>query len=490
MGSIEAKTDAPELPPPELAQCLRELETRIRQLERDLAASERAREVDPASGLPNRNAFARNVDGTCAAIALGDPRPGVRAALLILGVDRLAAVREALGFGAADEVARRIGERVRDAAAPECSVARVGDNEFALLLAGPESSAELSALARRIGAAVELPMRAGEDDLRLMSSIGIACAPQDGTNAETLLARAQAAMRHASRAMRGTHQFFHEDIGRIGARQLHVEAELRGALDRGEFAVHYQPRRRLRGQRIIGVEALLRWNHPERGLLAAGEFIDVANETGLITPIGEVVLRQACKDAAKWPRHVALSVNLSPREFRGARLESIIDAALADSGLSPQRFQLEITEASLVGALEETDVALVRLTALRERGVRVVLDNFGTGSCSLDLLRRCRAEFVKIDSRLIQSIPTDRDGTFIVRTMAAMARLFGAAVIAEGIEEMSQLDGAIRAGCTEGQGYFLGRPMTVGELLEVLADEPVRASDHDGEEPVRSEAPA
>ncbi|HXW65926.1 MAG TPA: EAL domain-containing protein, partial [Burkholderiaceae bacterium] len=332
------------------------------------------------------------------------------------------------------------------------------------------------ALARRLIEMVDGPMRVGEFDLRMMATIGVARLPEDGSKPEVLLGCAQAAMRFARDNGTRLYQFYSASIGQSATRRLRLESELRGAIDRDEFTVHYQLRCKLRGgRRIVGVEALLRWNHPERGTVAAGEFIAVAEETGLISLIGESVLRKACADAAHWPQNVGLSVNLSTREFRGNHLEGIIDRALAESGLHPNRLLVELTEASLQRDFDRTDVALARLAALRERGVRVVLDNFGIGPCNLDLLRRCRAEYIKISAQLIHAL--DADDVFVmVRAISALSRQFGATVIAEGIEDSSQVSAALRAGCTEGQGFHLGRPLTAEKMSELIRVRRVRST--------------
>ncbi len=441
-----------------------ELEQVRGQLAEWMAAGTR----DPASGLENRTTFSAALDHMIAAAQLA----GATVAVMLIGVERLASLRESLGYAAADAVIRRIADRLSDAAPAAARLARAGENTFALAWSAhgtPRAGAvEPACLADRLIAAIAGPIRVGDDDLRLLACAGIARFPDDGMHADRLLAHAQAALRYACDHGNRACEFFTPAIGARAARRLGLEAELHRGLDRGEFLVHYQPRCTLPEGRIVGVEALLRWDHPERGMLAAADFIDVAVETGLIAPIGEAVLRQACKDAMQWPEHVALSVNLSTREFRGTRLEEIIDRALAESGLQPGRFHLELTEAALRASgsdhPDETDVALVRLTALRERGLRMVLDNFGMAASGPDLLRRCRAEFVKIDARLIRGIEADAGMQAVVASIAALARHFGATVIAEGIEDASQAAAAVRAGCSEGQGYFLGRPVPAATL--------------------------
>jgi diguanylate cyclase (GGDEF)-like protein len=448
----------------------------LAHLREQLAAAEAANARDPASGLANRAHFSAQLDKLAADSLAAE----ASAFVMVIGVDRLTMLRESLGYAVADTVTRRIADRLRDAAPPAALLARAGDNTFALALALPPGKAagdcDPAKLADRLITVIDSPIRVGDDDLRLLACVGIARFPEDSMHPDLLLAHAHGAMHFAREHGRRACEFFTPAIGYQSARRLRLEAELHRGLDRGEFCVHYQPRRGLHERRIIGVEALLRWDHPERGLLAAADFLDVAIETGLITPIGESVLRQACRDAVRWPADIALSVNLSAREFRGTRLETIIDDALAQSGLPARRFHLELTEASLRGCgaqgSDETDISLIRLTALRQRGLKIVLDNFGMAVSGPDLLRRCRADYVKIDARLIRALDDDPDVRVVVRSIATLARHFGATVIGEGIEDAAQAAAALHAGCTEGQGYFLGRPVTVGGLLKLLPTVP------------------
>lgn len=448
----------------------------LARLRAQLAAAEARSQCDPASGLAGRARFSAQL----AVMASNCLAAGTPAVVMVIGVERLSALRESLGYDVADEVVARLADRLRDTAPANSQLARIGDNAFALALAQaggrPTAETDPARLADRLIAVIDSPIRVGDDDLRLLASIGIARFPADTVRTDLLLAHAQCAMHFARDHGTRAHEFFTPVIGLRGERRLRLEAELHRGLDRGEFRVHYQPRRSLNDRRILGVEALVRWDHPERGLLAAADFLDIAVQTGLITPIGESVLRQACRDAMQWPADVALSVNLSAREFRGARLETIIDDALAQSGLQARRFHLELTEASLrgsgAGGIDETDVSLIRLTALRERGLRIVLDNFGMAVSGPDLLRRCRADYVKIDARLIRALDDDPDVRVVVRSITNLARHFGAIVIGEGIEDAAQAAAALHAGCTEGQGYFLGRPLTADRLIKLLAPMP------------------
>jgi len=253
------------------------------------------------------------------------------------------------------------------------------------------------------------------------------------------------------------------------ARRLQLQSDLRQALDNGEFLVHYQPRVSVRSRRVVGVEALLRWLHPRFGLLPAGQFVDLAEESGLIVPIGELTLAQACEAAARWPRDVLLSVNLSAREFRGADVNTVVGRVLQKSGLPPGRLQIEVTESSLGRQSAEIEAAIGRLTRLRESGVSVALDQFGTGACSLALLRDFPADALNIEGGFIRSLADDTAAMAILRAITALGRHFGARVVAEGVETEEQFELARRAGCSHAQGYLFGRPMPLSELDALLA---------------------
>jgi diguanylate cyclase (GGDEF)-like protein len=428
------------------------------------ADAQQALKYDRATGLPNRVLFESQMDRAIA----GHLETGEPAAIVIVGIERLAAVRESLGFEAGDQAARLIGERLKMTVRGSDLVARIGDDEFALMLLHLRASQDAETVARKMIEHIDAPMRVAGRGLRLQASIGIALCPEDGAQPDTLLSRAQAAMRFARQSGTRLYQFFNPAIGQHNTRRLRLESELRHALDNHEFRVHFQPRVNLRTRRVVGVEALLRWEHPARGLLPAGEFIDVADATGLIVPIGEAALRAACASATAWPGSIGVAVNLSPREFRGSNLESIVDRALLDSGLDPKRLQVEMVEASLGRSADEIDAAAARLSMLRDRGVKIALDDFGTGACSLSLLRTCPVDYLKIEGRLIRRLADDADSMAVVRAIASLGRHFKARVVAEGIETEAQLERARRAGCAEGQGYLLSRPMPEQELAELL----------------------
>jgi EAL domain-containing protein (putative c-di-GMP-specific phosphodiesterase class I) len=252
-------------------------------------------------------------------------------------------------------------------------------------------------------------------------------------------------------------------------RRIELKADLQSALEAGEFLVHYQPRVSMRTRRVTGVEALVRWLHPRYGMLPAGQFVDLAEESGLIVQIGEAVLREACAAAVDWPHEIGLSVNLSAREFRGSDLNTVVARVLEASTLAPRRLQIEITEASLGRQLEEISVAIERLARLRETGVNIALDQFGTGACSLTLLRDCQADALNIEGGFVRSLAEDTAAMAILQAITSLGRHFGARVVAEGVETEEQFEMAQRAGCSQAQGYLFGRPMPAEELGAFLA---------------------
>jgi EAL domain-containing protein (putative c-di-GMP-specific phosphodiesterase class I) len=280
--------------------------------------------------------------------------------------------------------------------------------------------------------------------------------------------RAISALQFARETSARFYQFFDPVVAQRETRRLQLQSDLRQALQADEFLIHYQPRVSVRTRRVIGVEALLRWLHPRFGLLPAGQFVDLAEESGLIVPIGEAMLAQACAAAAQWPRDLGLSVNLSAREFRGSDVNTVVARILQKTGLSPRRLQIEVTESSLGRQPAEIEATIGRLERLRESGVSVALDQFGTGSCSLTLLRDFPADGLNIEGAFIRSLTDDTAAMAILRSITALGRHFGARVVAEGVETEEQFEMARRAGCSQAQGYLFGRPMPQSELIEYL----------------------
>src|SRR5882672_7845091 len=417
------------------------------------AQAEELRKRDRATGMPNRHALEERLD-TAVRMHLERGEP---AAVVCIGIGRLAEVRDAHGLAAADVMARQVGDRLKVAVRGSDTVARVSDNEFALLLTNLRRGHDAATVARKLFDALEAPLLLGEHELRLAPAVGVAVLPEDATTGDLLLARAAAAMQYAREHGTGLYQFFRPEIAQRSARRLRLETELNAALERDEFRVLFQPRVRVRDKRVIGAEALVRWAHPERGLLAPEEFLDVADATGLIVPIGARVLNLACRFASTWAGELSIAVNLAPREFRGSSVVAQVARALNEAGLAAQRLQIEVNESALLRQNEAG--ALDVLARLAESGVRIVLDNFGAGAASLAALRRVCIDGVKLDGEFVRNATVaGRDGAIVV-ALAALGKRLGLRVIAAGIESDDQLAFVRKAGVTEAQGFLLGHPV-------------------------------
>ncbi|HEX4585043.1 MAG TPA: bifunctional diguanylate cyclase/phosphodiesterase [Burkholderiaceae bacterium] len=423
-----------------------------------------AERYDPASGLPNRRLFEEQLART----AIEHQASSEPAAVLLIGVEQLATLRASMGFRAADHAARLIGDRLRLAVRGCDLVGRIGDGEFAVMLTHLRASADATPVARKLIELIDAPLRIEGREVRVSATMGVAACPADGTDADSLMQRALSALQFARETSARFYQFFDPVIAQREARRLQLQSDLRQALRANEFLVHYQPRVSVRTRRVIGVEALLRWLHPRFGLLPAGQFVDLAEESGLIVPIGEAMLAQSCAAAAAWPRELGLSVNLSAREFRGSDVNTVVGRTLEKTGLPPRRLQIEVTESSLGRQPPEIEATISRLERLRESGVSVALDQFGTGSCSLTLLRDFPADGLNIEGGFIRSLPDDAAAMAILRSITALGRHFGARVVAEGVENEDQFEMARRAGCSQAQGYLFGRPMPQAELIAYL----------------------
>jgi len=422
-----------------------------------------ARSRDHATGLMNRRTFEAHIERAVhAQIAQGEP-----VAVLCIGVDRLSQVRDTLGLAAADTIARVLGERLRLAVRGTDTLARVGDNEFGLLLSRLRHPLDAATVARKLFEVVGAPLLFGGQTLRLTPAVGVAVAPEDATTGELLVTRAVAAMQFAFEHRTDLYQYFRPEIAQRSARRLHLEAELAAALERDEFRILFQPRVRTRDRRVVGAEALLRWKHPERGLLAPDAFLDVAQETGLIVPIGARVLELACRQAAGWPAELSVAVNLAPSEFHGKSVLGLVAGALDEAGLAAPRLQVEISETAL--APQAGRIALDVLEHLGQSGVRIVLDNFGAGTASLDALRRMPIDGIKLDGDFVRNaVAAERDRE-IVTALAALGKRLKLRVIAAGVEDEAQFACVRKAGVTEAQGYLLGRPMQPEQFTAQLA---------------------
>jgi predicted signal transduction protein with EAL and GGDEF domain len=339
-------------------------------------------------------------------------------------------------------------------------VARVGSDEFAVVLGRLRHTDDAERVATKLGELLSEPYEVDAEQVTATVSIGVACFPTDGAGPEMLLRNADAALSYAKSRGRANVQLFEPRMNSDLLRRLQLEAALRCAIDRREFEVHFQPRINLSTGRVVGAEALLRWRHPEQGVLEPSSFIAVAEDSGLMQPIGEIVLRAACEAAKAWSTsglgNLVVSVNLSPREFRGRSLLPIVSQALIDSGLDAEFLEVEITEASLMRDLDKAEQVLVGLQAM---GVRIALDNFGTGYSSLSNLRRFPLNALKIDGQFVRAAPDDEADARIVAALAGLATGLGLHVVAEGVETEQQFQFVKHCGCDEAQGYHLSRAL-------------------------------
>jgi diguanylate cyclase (GGDEF)-like protein len=437
-------------------------------------ARERAHELEVKSGEIAYIAHHDALTGLANRVLLQDyidrafertRRYNQRFAVLCLDLDRFKVANDTLGHQAGDALLRQVAERLRQCARNVDTIARVGGDEFILLQTNVDQSADVTTLAMRLLRAVSAPYDVGGNPVVISASIGIAVAPSDGANTENLLGHADLALYRAKANGRNDFCFFDREMERTALRRGRIESELRESLAKDEFELWYQPWFNIRSGQIAGCEALLRWRHPQRGLLGPAEFLSVAEDAGLIGPLDDWVLRRGCQDAARWPQHVKLAVNLSAAQFIGGKLYETVLTALADSGLEANRLELEITETLIIEDFEGTRETLGQL---RSRGVSIALDDFGTGSSSLTHLRELLFDRIKIDRSFVAEITTRAECAAIVSAVIALGKTLGVSITAEGVETENQLDILRAAGCTEVQGYILSRPMPGVEILDRL----------------------
>jgi diguanylate cyclase (GGDEF)-like protein len=424
-------------------------------------ADEMAR-LDPLTGLPNRLLLRERLAEALARLQ----RTGEACALLLVDLDRFKPVNDTLGHPVGDALLETVADRLRSTVRPTDTVARIGGDEFVILQAGVRDAAGTQALARRIVDLIGRTYMVEGHLLTIGASVGVALAPEDGADADKLLKNADLALYRAKLDGRGTYRFFEPEMdARMQARRK-LELDMRQALARREFQLHYQPQLQLQTGTLIGCEALIRWRHPERGLVSPLDFIPLAEEIGLIVPIGEWVIRQACRDAMTWPAHMSVAVNVSPAQFKSDRLVETIISALASSALPARRLEVEITEGVL---LQENEKTLQTLHRLRELGVRVSMDDFGTGYSSLSYLRSFPFDKIKIDRSFVKDLTSKPDGEAIIRAIAGLGKSLGMTTVAEGVETSEQMQRIRLEGCTDVQGYLISRPVPTGDLAEVFA---------------------
>jgi len=388
-----------------------------------------------------------------------------RLAVLYLDLDHFKGVNDTLGHQVGDELLKTVATRLRDCVRESDTVARVGGDEFAIIHTGVEQPNDAAMLARRICEAVKEPCELHGHAVIVDTSIGIALAPGDGSDPTELLKNADMALYRAKADGRGTYRFFEPAMDARMKTRRTLELALRVALANGEFELHYQPLVSLDDRRITCCEALIRWRHPERGLIPPGEFIPIAEEIGLIVPLGEWVLRQACADAMEWPGDTKVAVNLSPIQVMNQNLVAVVVGALAAAGLPANRLELEITESVL---MQNSETTLATLHRLRELGVKISMDDFGTGYSSLSYLRSFPFDKIKIDRCFISGLATGDDSVAIVLAIAGLAKHLGIATTAEGVETKQQLQQVKALGCSEMQGFVFSPPRRIDEVTQLL----------------------
>jgi diguanylate cyclase (GGDEF)-like protein/PAS domain S-box-containing protein len=428
-----------------------------------IAAEQRAYYLalhDPLTALPNRELLCQRLEQALTGLRRRDSMTAV----LIVDVDRFKSVNDTLGHSAGDRLIKLCSQRLEACVRETDTVARLGGDEFALIQVGVEGPGEAEALCSRLLAAFVEPFELNGHEIIVTASVGVALAPDDAEEPSRLLQYADVALYRAKEEGRNTFRFFEPEMdARLQARRA-LERDLRTALVRGELEVHYQLQVAARGQEPVGVEALARWHHPERGWVPTQDFIPIAEDTGLILLLGEQVLRAACAQASAWPK-VRLSVNLSPVQFRHGDLVGLVRRVLQETGLEPGRLELEITESVI---LADTGAALATSGRLRELGVRIAMDDFGTGYSSLSYLQKFPFDTIKIDRSFVGAIKTRSEVDAIVRAVIGLGRSLGIRTCAEGVETAAQLAFLLAEGCDEVQGYYLSRPLPASDIARLL----------------------
>ncbi len=417
---------------------------------------------DSLTNLPNRQTFSERIRH---AIAVATRR-GSNLAVVFVDVDHFKTINDSLGHETGDGVLRVVAERIAGTLRESDTVARIGGDEFVILLEeGGESFDSFEVVAAKLAKSVAQPITINGYDLFVELSMGICVFPQDGQDAETLLRNADTAMYKAKSSGRNCWRFFDESMARSVARKLELETALRRAVERGELALMYQPQVALDSGRIIGVEALLRWNRPNLGMVPPLEFIPLAEESGLIVSIGDWVLETACAQAARWVREnkisLRMAVNISARQIYHKDFVQQVARILIATGLPAEMLELEITESSILENLDET---VRKLQQLKMMGMTIAIDDFGTGYSSLSYLKQLPLDRLKIDRSFVKDTPEDRDDCAIVRTIIAMSASLGLSVIAEGVETREQVEFLRAGGCNEIQGYLISKPVPAAEI--------------------------
>jgi diguanylate cyclase (GGDEF)-like protein len=421
---------------------------------------------DALTDLPNRVLLLEQLNHEIKRVKRGECL-----AVLCLDLDQFKSVNDALGHHIGDELLKLVGERLRGCTRELDIVARMGGDEFAIIMTQMEQAADAAALSKRIRDSVIKPYQIEGHQIVTDISIGISVAPMDAVESDELLRNADMALYDAKADGRGTFRFFEPEMNTRMKVRRELEMDLRKALASEQFELHYQPLVVLETNEVNAFEALLRWNHPTRGMISPADFIPIAEETGLIVPLGEWVLKTACDEAASWPEHIKVAVNLSPAQLNSRNLVSMVMSALNESGMAPRKLQLEITETVL---LQNTFTTLATLHELRKVGVQIALDDFGTGYSSLSYLRSFPFDKIKIDRSFIQDLSNGAEPLAIVNAVAGLAKCLNMTSTAEGVETQQQMDVLQSIGCTEMQGYLFSHARPASEIRQFFSQRVVQ----------------
>lgn len=417
---------------------------------------------DVLTGLPNRRLLKQHIQ-----VSLSDAK--AKCAVLCVDLDRFKSVNDTLGHAGGDALLVEVSKRLRHCVPAGDTVGRLGGNEFVILHSEVSSEDDIAQMAQRVVAAISRPFDILGQSVLVGASVGVAVSPRDGDSADRLIKSADMALFEAKRAGRGHFYFFDPSLEARARERQALESDLRVAVAQGQFELHYQPYFAARQRKLVGFEALLRWNHPVRGRISPVDFIPIAEELGLITELGDWILKEACKTAATWPKDLMISVNVSTRQFINHDLIGAVEHALSSSGLPAKRLEVEITESALMENVDEVSSTLERL---RGQGIGLAMDDFGTGYSSLAYLRRFNFSKVKIDRSFINGLETDSQSIAIVRAIIALCGNLNIEVTAEGVETELQADILRLENCDYLQGFLLGRPTARTKLEDVFFTKP------------------
>ncbi|MGL4637863.1 MAG: EAL domain-containing protein [Beijerinckiaceae bacterium] len=451
----------------------------FRGVGRDVTAERESRrkiehmaKYDALTGLANRTLLREELEQALSRL----DRRGEKFALLLLDLDNFKVVNDTQGHPAGDALLVKVAEELKGLVRDHDTVARLGGDEFAIILTMLDSPKEAAHFAERITEALTKPFNLDVCEAMIGVSIGISYAPLDGRDADTLVRHADLALYKSKNDGKGGYSLFDQEMDAAARRRRQLEVELRLAIENGGLQLYYQAQVHAETRRLTGFEALVRWNHPTLGTLSPAEFIPLAEEVGLIQPLGAWVLAEACHEAVKWPENIRIAVNLSPVQFLSPSLFDQVRNVLTTTGLTPDRLELEITESLL---MDNTGLVKATLASLKGLGVRIALDDFGTGYSSLSYLRKYRFDKLKIDRSFVRNIDADPDALAIVDTIIRLARDLRMSLTVEGVETEAQFSALLSCGCENIQGFLISKPLPVSEIKPFLQAERALTSQRD-----------